>query len=216
MAPEVNNPLRPPRRERSENGTRQPALRTLEGDAALHVVKEPVDQDHLLTSFVGITKTTSSKYFGYWVECPLPAYEGMKVLFRTSNQTKVRHERPAWRPPARYEKLRVERDKMEVLRLAMINGEQEMDDTIDERFGNLNVEILGIIRGYTNEFHEAQSRWLSLFVLDFEPWPFEDIQKPNPENPDSYMVLYSEFEDLYIWIINKGRDEAIKASAKNS
>jgi hypothetical protein len=54
------------------------------------------------------------------------------------------------------------------------------------------------------------------FVLDVQPWPLEgDKPVPNPDDPDSYLVLYTDLEDLYGWMLNEGYAKALEASVKN-
>jgi hypothetical protein len=206
------NPLTSPSRMR--NGGERP--KPLDPLSAASLIKDPLNHDALLASFVGVTHTRSSKYFGYWVECPYPAYKGMKVLFRTSNRTRVKEERPVYKLPTEHPVLSAKLTEVDKKLLRMIKGEIEFEQELDLERARIYERMVEIVKTYNHDYHTRQTRWLANYVLDFDPWPFEDLPKPDPEQPETYMVLHTDLEELYVWVLNDGYDEAMKVSAKNS
>ena len=174
--------------------------------------------------YVGVSVGVSSG-MGYWVECDLPAYKGLYVLYRTNNHTAMRRLRPVYAPPASIR----ENDRQIALLGAMIVDEVpagldlagieaffKVQNEIEDKRLKLIEENTKAVQEYGDEFYKRQAHWLSKYVLDFDPWPFSDVPKPDQSDPDSYLVLQEQLEDLFRWLPNRGYDLALEASAKNS
>lgn len=170
---------------------------------------EKVDVQEQAQAYVDVMAETSPNKLGYWVECSLEAYKGLRVLFRTSNRTRARMSRPQYQEP--YE-LRAKRRRIARLRTDQIT---EFTEDRDREIENLSDEIISEANAYEQKVQLEQCEWLSQFVLDFEPWPFQQ-RMPDPDEPSTYHILYTDFEDLYGWIINVGYVRALEASVKNS
>jgi hypothetical protein len=173
--------------------------------------------------YMGLGERASD--MGYWIPCKLKAYEGMEVLFRTNNKTKVRRERPNFEEPATLREKRHELATVETELLTEGLGLEKRRE-LDERRVALVDEVLEAARQYEDEYHMLQCKWLANFVLDFSPWPFKDIKRPKRSDPESYFVLYEELEDLYAWLLPQsdrqllmsgatGYTLALRASSKN-
>ena len=162
---------------------------------------------------------------GYWVECTLGAYKGLYVKFRTNNRTSMLRMRPTYDTPP---KVRANEREMMVLRslqqdeppegasVEEITAFFEKQDEINTRLNELAAESNELTRPLLDDLYKRQAHWLSRYATDFDPWPFTDVEKPDPSNPDSYLVLHEELEDLWMWCMSEGYDKALALSAKNS
>lgn len=200
--------------------------------------RERAVQDQALL-YVGMTEG-DTEGMGYWVPVPMGAYKGMSVLFRTNNPTKVRRQKPFYEETSALRAKRVElarlsamsasastevQSAMEMLlkvapdparAIAPGMAPSDIDDTLEDRLSALKKEYSADMEKALDEHHDIRCRWLSKFVLSFDPWPFKNIECPDPGEPDSYIVLHEELEDLYNWIMDKGYEAALAASSKNS
>lgn len=145
---------------------------------------------------------------GYWVECNLGAYKGMRFLYRTNNKTRVRRDKPLHDEPIELGAKR--------RRLGVMNQQMAVEYTpeLDAERNALFSEILDDAAAYNDEHNRRMCHWLSSFVIDADPWPFS-VAKPDPADPDSYYALYEEFEDLFHWLYSTGYDNALVESIKN-
>ena len=167
-------------------------------------------------SFVAFTDSKNSAGMGYWVPCPLPAYHGVSVLFRTNNSVRLRHTRPSHYMPFEIRKLLRDEGKL----LTRIQEEAASDagisDETDLELEAVRRSIVSKRAAYEDAYNLEQAEWLSSYVLDIAPWPMKDIEKPDPADPKSYHVLYTHLSDLYFWVLDEGYTAALEESAKNS
>lgn len=170
----------------------------------------PINLEAQAASYVSIRGTSDPTRIGYWVDVPLPAYEGMRVLYRTNNQTRRQRDRPTYQEPLELVAMRYKLNELDKkLRL-------EPSLEVDQERTDLLTAIVDAAEAYADGHHHRQCEWLASFVLGFDGWPFESIPQPNPDDPSSYAVLYEQLEDLYFWITEKGYREALIASTGNS
>lgn len=165
--------------------------------------------------YVGLSAGEASR-MGVWVPCSLPQYKGLSILYRLNNQTRVRRDRPDYIEPRELVTARMEQGRALKAQQALAD-----DAPMEERLA-LTVatnealrKVIQLNQAYLDEHNARVCQWLSKFVLSFDPWPFADIPQPHPEDPDSYLPLYTDLEDLYNWLPDKGYSLALVEATKN-
>lgn len=179
--------------------------RELDGDA-------PTEHDggtEAVATYLGISDVAQASRIGYWVDCPLPAYRGLRVLYRTNNPTRRRRERPVYREP--YE-LQQQRQALAALNARL---EESFDAEAQRERDTLTTAVIAANQAYIDEFRATECRWLSQFAIGFDGWTFRDIPQPDPDEPDSYIPLWQELEDLYFWLLDRGYSLALAEATKN-
>ncbi len=174
----------------------------------LHAPKK-VNPDDEAVRYSGLSEGVGR--MGVWIKVPLPQYEDMWVLFRTSNKTSVRTHRPLFESSPQLRAL----DRKQVQVEKAWNDGDKSEEAESALYETLRSALDLRIKEQT-DFEKRRAAWVSMFVLDFSDWPNELGPQPTPEEPDSYLVLATELEDLYEWCMGDGYTKALAASAKNS
>lgn len=169
----------------------------------------------------------SAMRMGVWVPCTLPEYEGLSVLFRTNNATKMRMTRPDYFPlPLEMRAIIRERERVaaklapykEMQLLGRPMSDVDFDDLeeLEDRDIELVQKLLPLQDAYNADYHHKQAIHISKYVIGFEGWAATDIPEPDPETPLSFVPLADEMEDLYTWLVNDGYTTALRLATKNS
>lgn len=193
------------------NGTPQSNGQTPQGgpvDEGTHEAQDTQEAQQTI-AYVGFSGTSKSSLMGYWVPCPLPVYNGMRVLFRTNNAVGLRHTRPSHYMP--YDLRRLVREEEKLGSSLRESFTEEGDQALEK----IRLDILAARAAYEDRYAREQCEWLSSYIIDIEPWAFTDIEKPDPSEPKSYHVLYTHLSDLYLWALADGYDAALEMSVKN-
>jgi hypothetical protein len=158
-------------------------------------------------SFDYLSAPRSIEDFTIAVECPLPVYKGMVVHFRTNNPTKTRRAVPDDTEPP---ELIAARARLHVAEPLTEKGEP------NPRYQEAQAEVKRLNAEYEADYKRRSAEWLAVFVKRFTPWNIESFPAPDPRNPETYLPLYEECEDLVTWCISKGYHEALERSLGNS